>query len=798
MPGARSPAVVVAPMPVPTSTSTSKAAVPEALAPRPSTPRPVPASSPRVVPLPSSPRPPVQAVPQPTQPAPQPTQSIPQSTRIDATLGAATHDDVSAPPTIKNTLDRDRDDLDSAFAATSTDNEAPSVAVAVKRNVDMATTTASALAPKPAAAPKPTPGSVSAPLSRDVPAPTSTRVPAPAPVRVPTPVSSKNKTTHRTTASESLVREPTTKRRGTGIESAGETSGTERATRKKSIKKKSARGTEDRADLAAMLRDSDGPSPHVHFPAPSSSSPGGAGLYVATAPPVPKPVGSLFLPSTGASSGTTRSDVGPARTNHFDAVPPSPVSASRGRSGSGSTGFFGRVAGLFGRKKHSGDGFGPSSGASSTWKTRTDTHIARGRDDSSSDEHHGNLVTVTNVATPAGRLASIDNPTPSSPRTGLGRKLTKADRGQTLRVGPPESPVRTRKTSLTDREERIEPVSPGGKKPKSKKAQSQSVDGGGVSRRGSLKSTTSEPVAGRGGRKKAVGAANLMSLVEAPSPLILPSDLAARRSDSPARSPTRTLLSVPPARTVSPATTAAPRPVRATSPMPLKSAMRNRSPSPMPHVTSPVQVGPPTQVASPTLVATPPAMTSASPRNSVAESVYETGEEDFEDASDGEGKSDVTAAGRAPSPTPKLPPIPATSALPVPTTTVAPQSPGTALAAFKDTISGPLSDATATASVSTTQPARRKSVRINSAPPEMSATPSGTPAMELDEEPQWSKEQPVGGGWRSRIGRGWDDSSEESDEEYEKVRRALASSHKHMDAVNGAPPNGKGKERGRR
>ncbi|KAG9080647.1 hypothetical protein FRC06_006315 [Ceratobasidium sp. 370] len=170
----------------------------------------------------------------------------------------------------------------------------------------------------------------------------------------------------------------------------------------------------------------------------------------------------------------------------------------------------------------------------------------------------------------------------------------------------------------------------------------------------------------------------------------------------------------------------------------------------------------------------------------MAESVYETGEEDFEDASDGEG--DITARAPAPAPAPKPAPV------------VAPTSHGTALAAFKDTISAPLSDTTA--SVSTTQPTRRKSVRINPAPPEMSATPSGTPAMELDEEAQWSrKEQIGGGGWKTRIGRGWEDSSEESggDEEYENVRRALASSYKHMDAVNGSGNvKGKEKERARR
>ncbi|KAG8705629.1 hypothetical protein FRC08_001569, partial [Ceratobasidium sp. 394] len=618
---------------------------------------------------------------------------------------------------------------------------------------------------------------------------TTTTAPPPAPVRVPTPVSAKPKTTkHRMTASaaEPLVRDPsraksTSKRRTAGgVESAGETSGTDRNARSKSTKKKKsarpARGAsaEERADLAAMLRDSDASAPHVHFPA-------AGGMYVATAPPPPKPSGTLFLPSTGGG-GSTRSDVGPVRANHFDVVPPSPVtSVHHGRSASGSTSFFGRVAGLFGRKKHSGDTFGSSG--SSAWRTRTDAHISRAqtRDDSSSDEHTpGNLVTVTNVTTPAGRLAAVDN-VPSSPKRGLGRRLTKADRGQTLRVGPPpESPSRTRKSSSMDREERFEPASPG-KKTKSKKAQSQSVDGGGLSRKGSLKSTTSEPVraasraSGSDARGRDRGAASLMALVEDPAPpaLVLPSTLGARRDDSPVRSRSpQSLLSVPPARAVSPTRTAAPKPVRATSPMPLKSAMRNTTPSPMPHVTSPTHVvsptspihaasptvASPTHVSSPTLAAPSPVV-APSPRDSLAESVYETGEEDFEDASDGEGvKSDITAAPLAFKPAPIL----------------TPTSHGTALAAFKDTISAPLSDATG--SVSTTQPARRKSVRINPDPPKMSATPSGTPAMELDEEPRWAPpEQVAGGGWRTRIGRGWEDSSEESGEdEYEKVRQALA------------------------
>ncbi|KAG8713020.1 hypothetical protein FRC09_019213 [Ceratobasidium sp. 395] len=829
VPAARSLAPV--PMPVATPSSTLSAPDVTAPAPQPSSPRPIqPASPAPQIPLsilqPASPfltlgSPALQ----PTSPSLHPAHPAPEPEPDTHTIGSAAHETHDVTPTspVHNKpglgLDLDTDDLGSTFAATTDNEAAPVSPVAVTSLVPLPdTTTVLDNTPKPVLmdmTPRPAMATIA-----PAPPPAHAPVPAPAPVRVPTPVSSKTKSKHRMTASasEPLVRNSssaTKSKRGTVIESAGETSGTERGTRKKSTKKKSARpAQEDRADLAAMLRDSDGSAPHVRFPAGKSNTGGtgaGAGLYVATAPPIPKPVGTLFLPSTGGGGGTTRSDVGPARTNHFDVVPPSPVvSASRGRSGSGSTSFFGRVAGLFGRKKHSGDGFGSSSGATSAaWKTRTDAHLSRTRDDSSSDEHAGNLVSVTNVTTPAGRLAAIDNPTPSSPRTGLGRKLTKADRGQSLRVGPPESPVRARKTSLTDKEERFEPASPG-KKTKSRKTQSQSVDGGGLSRKGSLKSTTSEPVGGS--TRRGVPANNLMSLVEGSNPaagLVLPSALeSARRSASPARSQT---LSVTPARAVSPARTAAPRPVRATSPMPLKSAMRNTTPSPMPHVASPISpvhitspthitspphVTSPAPIASPQLHAPSPVIASPSPRNSVAESVYETGEEDFEDASDGEGNSDVTAAGQAP-PTPKAfiaPPIP------VPTTTIPPTSPGTALAAFKDTISGPLSDATATASVSTTQPARRKSVRINPAPPEMSATPSGTPAMELDEEPRWAEKAQERGGWRSRIGRGWEDSSEESgeDSEYEKVRKALASSYKHMDAVNGVGgSNGKGKEKDR-
>ncbi|KAG8732298.1 hypothetical protein FRC10_001018 [Ceratobasidium sp. 414] len=771
VPVARPAAPATAPVPVPTPVVAPEPA-PVAARDAPVTTPPVTAPAPQ----PSSPRPaqqPAQPMQQPepvVQPPPEP------EAPHDTTVGSATleKDDViqtgSAADKVESCQPRgpelDTDDLGSVFAATTDTEAAHPVAVA-----------------KP-----PLPGTAMA---------TTTTVPPPAPVRVPTPVSTKSKATkHRTTASasEPLVRDParvksTSKRRTAGgVESAGETSGPERGARNKSTKKKSARSTreastEERADLAATLRDSDTSSPHVHFS-------GEGGMYVATAPPLPKQPGTLFLPSSGGG-GSTRSDVGPARTNHFDVVPPSPAqSANRGRSASGSTSFFGRVAGLFGRKKTPGEGFGSSG--SSTWRTRTDAHISRthgGGGDSSSDEHTpGNLVAVANVTTPAGRLAAIDN-TPGSPKRGHGRRLTKADRGQTLRVGPPlESPT-PRRSSSTDREERFEPASPG-KKAKARKAQSQSVDGG-VSRKGSLKSTISEPtgLASRasgsdaGGKRRGVATANLMALVEDPSPaagLVLPSSSPACRADSPARSHApQSLLTVPPARSVLPTTTAAPRPIRATSP--LKSAMRNTTPSPMPHVASPTHAASPTttsptHTASPTL-AVPSPVIAPSPRNSMAESVYETGEEDFEDASDDGGDT-------APVPVP----------VPEPAPVVAPTSHGTALAAFKDTISAPLSDATA--SVSTTQPARRKSVRINPNPPEMSATPSGTPAIELDEEPQWSrKEQVGGGGWRTRIGRGWEDSSESGgDEEYEKVRRALASSYKHMDAVNGSG-NTKGKEK---
>ncbi|QRV81510.1 proteophosphoglycan ppg4 [Ceratobasidium sp. AG-Ba] len=691
----------------------------------------------------------------------------------------------------------DNDDLDSAF-----DNETePTVAVLdtprakpVPVSLDTPKASAQQLGLEtPKAAPMAT---LTSPVASSTP---RSAVKPPAPVRVPTPVSNKaKKSQHRMTSSttDPLVRNPTHSRSASkgAVESASETE-------KKTKKKKKTRPTparepsaEDRADLAAMLRDSDGSAPHVHFPAP------GGGMYVPTAPPVPKPSGGMYLPSTGGGAGTTRSDVGPARSNHFDLVPPSPVtSAGRGRSGSGSTGFFGRVAGLFGRKKNSGDSFGRDAGAA--WKTRTDAHI-RGRTEDSSDDDRmpANLVTVTNVHTPSGRLGAVDNHPPGSPKPGVGRRLTKADRGQTLRVGPPpESPKRTRKASLTDRDERFEPAtSPKSKKTKGKKAGSQSVDGGGLSRKGSLKSTISEPVesgrgssdfGGRGGRKKAAGAANLMALVEDPGSSVAlapPSVIGARRSDSPARAQSpQSLLSVPPTRAVSPTSTAAPKPVRATSPMPLKSALR-RTPSPMPQGPPPA----PIQVASPTLVAPSPVIASASPRNSIAESVYETGEEDFDDASDGEGgKSDVTAAGRGPSPVPPTPTLPT--------------SPGAALAAFKSTVTAPLSDTAASVSTAGpysangTQPARRKSVRINPDPPEMSATPDGTPAVELDEEPKWENKKSSSGGWSSRIGRGWEDSSEESgeDEEYERVRKALESSYKHMDAVSGVQARGKEKSR---
>ncbi|CAE6356323.1 unnamed protein product [Rhizoctonia solani] len=519
---------------------------------------------------------------------------------------------------------------------------------------------------------------------------------------------------------------------------------------------------EERADLAAMLRDSDGSAPHVHFPPPG-------GMFVASAPPPRPQPGALYLPS----NGTTRSDVGPARGQHFD-VPPSPiVSAGRNRSGSvnGSTSFFGRVAGLFGRKKQS-DGY-LSSGGGQAWRTRTDANVTRNRESSSDDEHQPrDLVTVTNVNP---RLASVDNPPPGSPkRNAMGRKLTKTDKTQALRVGPPpESPTRTRKPSIT--EEQIVPA-------KSKKSKSRSVDGGGVSRKGSLRSNASDPhgrAASDVGRKAGKEPASLMAIVEAPG-LVLPSEFVARRTDSPgprsespapARSQT---LAVPPARTVSPASTAAPKPIRATSPMPLKSALRNRTPSPLP---------PPNRAPAPQPALTvPPANVPAqSPRNSISESIYETGEEDFDSATEGDDdRSDVTASG---------PSKPATIPAPVPTQIV--HSPGAALAAFKDG----LQTSTSGGSVSTAGPksanSTRKSVRINPAPPQMSATPTATPGSELEEEPSWTRkdERPItsssSGGWASRIGRGWEDSSDESvDDEYERIRNALATSSKHMEAMN--------------
>ncbi|CAE6421754.1 unnamed protein product [Rhizoctonia solani] len=514
---------------------------------------------------------------------------------------------------------------------------------------------------------------------------------------------------------------------------------------------------EDRADLAAMLRDSDGSSPHVHFPAPG-------GMFVPSAPPPRPQPGALYLPS----NGTTRSDVGPARGQHFE-VGPTP---GRNRSGSvnGSTSFFGRVAGLFGRKKPS-DGYISSSGGQA-WRTRTDANISRSLGDDSSEEEPQpkNLVTVTNVNP---RLTSVDNHPPESPkRSALGRKLTKADKTQTLRVGPPpESPTRTRKPSIT--EEQIVPA-------KSKKSKSRSVDGGGVSRKGSLRSNASDPH-GRAssdvGRKAGKEPASLMAIVEGPN-LVLPSEYVSRRAESPrSNSPTPArsqTLAVPPARAVSPASTAAPKPVRATSPMPLKSALRNRTPSPLPPAND-------TPVPQPSLSVPASHVPAQSPRNSISESIYETGEEDFDSATDGEDdRSDVTAAGPSHS-----------ASIPAPAPTQPVHSPGAALAAFKDNLQSSTQGA---GSVSTAGPrsansAQRKSVRINPAPPQMSATPTATPGSELDEEPSWTpqndKPSTTSGGWASRIGRGWDDSSDESiDEEYERVRNALATSSKHMDAMN--------------
>ncbi|KAF8601994.1 hypothetical protein BDV93DRAFT_524390 [Ceratobasidium sp. AG-I] len=683
--------------------------------------------------------------------------------------------------------------------------------------------------------------------------------PRPGVERTPT-VSKPRETKSRITssASEPLVLSPTRanskagpKRRvASGLESAGETSGTDRGGRKKASAKRKTAPTpkrqpsaEERAGLAAMLRDADAPSPHVHFPA-------AGGMYVPSAPPVTKQPGALFLPTSGG--GTTRSDVGPARSLHFDTgasalPPPSPVTVTRGRSGSGSVSFFGRVAGLFGRKKNSVDDYVPSGGGAA-WRTRTDGNLARGGGaDSSDDEPRTGLVAVSNVNTPAGRPKSVDNKAvPDSPKRGVGRKLTKADKGQTLRVGPPpidtDMSARNRKSSLTgaDRDERFEVASPVGGAGKGKKARGEkvrSVDGGGLSRKGSLKSNTSEPVSTTSGRTssdKKRGAASLMALVEGPG-LVLPSELAQRsqspvppkrRTDSPARgqSPARSqtpqsLLSVPPARMVSPTTTAAPKPVRAASPMPLKSAMR-RTPSPMPNPPTPVDIpilsSPPSQDTSPvatsptTGLSVPPIKIDASsPRNSiVAESLYETGEEDFDDATDGEAESDGTVA-HADAPKQDSP-APAHAIIPPPAhVSAASPSAGTALAAFKSTISAPNSDTAMSVSTAGpysaggTQPARRKSVRINPDPPEMSATPAATPAIELDEEPKWSQGQNGGGsgsgGWATRIGRSWEDSSEESgeDEEYERVRRALATSYKHLDAVNVPNSRGREKEKGK-
>ncbi|CAE6513874.1 unnamed protein product [Rhizoctonia solani] len=503
---------------------------------------------------------------------------------------------------------------------------------------------------------------------------------------------------------------------------------------------------DQRADLAERLRDSDTTAPHVHFPS--------SGMFVPSAPPPRPQPGALYLPS----NGTTRSDVGPARGHHFE-VPPSPATSSgRARSGSvnGSTSFFGRVAGFFGKKKPS-DGY-LSAGGGQAWRTRIDSNVARNRDDSSEDEPQPkNLVTVTNVNT---RLDK--NQSPGSPkRGGLGRKLTKADKGQTLRVGPPESPTQTRKPSIA--EEQIVPA-------RNRKSKSRSVDGGGVSRKGSLKSNASDPH-GRAssdvGRKLGKEPPSLMAIVEGPG-LVLPSEFVSRRTDSPgprSESPA-------PSRSRALAVPAAPKSARETSPMPLKSALRNRTPSPLP----PMNDTP----AQPALAVSAPNASGPSPRNSIAESIYETGEEDFDAATDGEDdRSDITAAGPSQS-----------ASIPVPVPAQPVHSPGAALVAFKDNLQA---STTGAGSLSTAGPrsansTQRKSVRINPAPPQMSATPSATPGSELEEEPLWTRKDDKpssSGGWSSRIGRGWEDSSDESiDEEYERIRNALATSSKHMEAVN--------------
>ncbi|CAE6501127.1 unnamed protein product [Rhizoctonia solani] len=523
--------------------------------------------------------------------------------------------------------------------------------------------------------------------------------------------------------------------------SGDETPGRKKTTKKKGHSRQSSavESTRTRADVAV----SEGTAPHVRFPGPSSG-----GMFVPSAPPPRPQPDALYLPS----NGTTRSDVGPVRGHHFEPTLPPP---GRNRSGSvnGSTSFFGRVAGLFGRKKQS-DGYLSSGGGGQTWRTRTDANISRtGGDDSSEDERQPkNLVAVTNLNP---RLVSVENNAPGSPkRAGLGRKLTKAEKSQTLRVEPPESPTRTRKPSIT--EEHVVPA-------KNKKSKSRSVDGGGISRKGSLRSNASEPNPDTG-RKMGKEPSSLMAIVEGPG-LVLPSEFVSRRTDSPAPDPKSQTLAVPPARAVSPTSTAAPRPVRATSPMPLKSALRNRTPSPLP----------PTR-DQPNLVVPASNAPAQSPRNSISESIYETGEEDFDAGSDDDdARSDITASGAQ------------TTTIPTPTPAQPVHSPGAALAAFKDN----LQTSTSGGSVSTAGPrsansAQRKSVRINPAPPQMSATPTATPGSELEEEPAWtvkanSTSTP---GWSSRIGRGWEDSSDESDEEYERIRNALATSSKHMEAMN--------------
>ncbi|KAB5591037.1 Proteophosphoglycan ppg4 [Ceratobasidium theobromae] len=511
------------------------------------------------------------------------------------------------------------------------------------------------------------------------------------------------------------------------------------------------------------------------------------GMYVPTAPPMPRQPGPLFLPS-----GTTRSDIGPAHGRHFD-VPPSPsisAPAGRGRSGSGS--FLGRVAGLFGRKRHPEESISLPQGPGQAWRTRTDANLVRGRGNESSDGEADptGLVAVSNINS---RVAAVDNrpsmPVSGSPKKqgagmGISRKLTKADRGQTLRVGLPPNSSQPRKLHTQ------ESITPASSHPKVRKTKAHSVDGGalGVSRSESVGRASVDLSAAKRGKE-----ASLMAILEGPG-LVLPSELMSPSSGS--QSPT---LTIPPTISVSvaPATTAAPKPVRATSPMPLKSALRNSTPSPLPPSNgspAPRIIVPPSQ---PNLsIPSPNTAISRSPRESIVESVYETGEEDFADATEGEDQQDQDQSVQQ---------------------TLASHSHGSALAAFKDTLglpdaAGSVSTAGPHSAQSGSQPARRKSVRINPAP-EISATPVATPGSELEDEPQWmpsrrntdktSPEVVSLSGWSTRIGRGWEDSSsdESLDEEYERVRRALATSSKHMDALSGAlgaPSRDKDKNKARR